>query len=535
MAFVPQADNRRIELRRWLASNSPIRILAVAALVASDACGARAEAPALRAALSPVAVARALTPSPTTKRLPPVTDAPHGPFVARISWSDDTSASSRRDAVPAAEGELPDPWIDDPLADRGELFLPALVEGVLARNRSLQATVAGWRAASERYPQAVSLEDPMFLGLIAPASFNSPDVLGPAYMVGGSQKLPWFGKRQLRGQKATFEAQAASFDVRDARLQLAQAARLAFYEYYLAERQLDLNRSNLAAIRAFREAAVSRYEQGQVTQQDILEADVEIAQLDRRQYELTADRGVAVARINTLLHRAPDVPLPPSPVQLARLVELPPPELLRQLAVANRPDLAAIAQRLYAEQTAVDLARKDYYPDFDVNGRYNTLWQKYPLQAAVGFNANIPIYRNRLDAATREARFRASQRRAEYEQRIDDIHRDVQSLYSKLQASQGLVELYDRQTVPAARQNVDAARAGYVAGKLDFLRLIEAERRLIAILDQQQDVLAGYHSLVAETERVVAGPLPSPATPEVLPLEMRFQKHEDEIRLRDGR
>jgi outer membrane protein TolC len=415
-------------------------------------------------------------------------------------------------------------WTGDPLADGAMLSLPALVEGVLARNRSLQASIAAWRAAAEEYPQAISLEDPMFTGMIGPSSFNS-DSVKPAYLVDASQNLPWFGKRELRGQKAAFEARAASFDVGDTRLQLIQAARLAFYEYYLAERQLELNQSNLAAVRAFREAAISRYEQGQVTQQDILEADVELAQLDRRQYELTANRGVAIARINTLLHRAPDYPLPPSPRELARLTELPPPELLRQVAIANRPDLEAIASRMYAEQTAVDLANKDYYPDVGLIARYDAFWQEFPLRTMIGFNANVPIYRNRLDAATREARFRASQRRAEYEQRIDDINRAVQSLYSKLQASQGLVALYDRETVPAAQQSVDAARAGYVAGKLDFLRLIEAERRLITILDQQQDVLAGYHSLLAEIERVVAGPLPSPATPETLPLDIHLQGH----------
>ncbi|MEX2115113.1 MAG: TolC family protein, partial [Pirellulales bacterium] len=464
------------------------------------------------------------------RRLPPVTAGlPVGDGLLRravspTSWSEVAQASSRRGAelLPTSIAATPPNWIHDPLADRGELSLPALVEGVLAQNRSLQASIAAWRAAAERYPQAVALDDPMFMGMIGPASFNSDSVM-PAYLVGGSQKLPWFGKRQLRGQKACFEARAASFDVGDTRLQLIQAARLAFYEYYLAQRQLELNQTNLAAVRAFREAAVSRYEQGQVTQQDILDSDVELAQLDRRQFELTANRGVAIARINTLLHRAPDFPLPPSPKQLARLAELPPPELLRQLAISNRPDLAAIVSRLYAEQTAVDLANKDYYPDVELVARYDAFWQEFPLRTMIGINANIPIYRKRLDSATREAAFRASQRRAEYEQRIDDINRDVQSLYDKLRASQGLVELYQRQTVPAAQQSVSAARAGYIAGKLDFLRLIESERRLIEIQDQQQDVLAGYHSLLAETERVVAGPLPSPATPEELPLKVRVE------------
>lgn len=446
-------------------------------------------------------------------RLPLNIDSGRDNVVSPTSWSEKTEPGPA--IVEHSEA-------DDPLAAENELSLPALVESVLARNQSLEAMIASWRAAAERYPQAVSLEDPMFQGMIGPASFDTPGLSG-GYLAGASQKVPWFGKRALRGQLACFEARAASFDVGDARLQLAQAARLAFYEYYLAERQLELNRANLASVQAFREAAISRYEQGQVTQQDVLQADVELAQLDRRQFELARNRKVASARINTLLHRAPDWPLPPSPKHLGRVVVLPEPELLRQTAVANRPDLAAIAARLYAAQTAVDLADKDYYPDVEVMGRYDAFWQETPLRAMVGLNANVPIYRERLRAATREAMFRASQRRAEYEQRIDDINREVQTVYEQLQASKGLVELYDQRTVPAARRNVEAGRAAYIAGKVDFLSLIVAERQLIDILDQQQDVLASYHSLVSDLERVVAGPVPTVSRPEELPLDTHVE------------
>jgi cobalt-zinc-cadmium efflux system outer membrane protein len=127
----------------------------------------------------------------------------------------------------------------------------------------------------------------------------------------------------------------------------------------------------------------------------------------------------------------------------------------------------------------------------------------------VGVNANVPIYHRRLNAAVCEATFRLSQRRAEYRQRVDDVNREVQTAYEQLSATQQLVELYDRRTVPAARQNVESARAGYVAGRVDFLRLIEAERQLINLLQEEQDLLASYHAQRAELERVIGGPVPS--------------------------
>lgn len=427
---------------------------------------------------------------------------PAAPAPPPVSLASARSPLPEAIATPGSYGQV----IEDPISAADELALPPLVDGVLARNQSLQAMYATWRAATEKYPQAVSLEDPMFTSAIGPASFGVPNI-APGYLAGASQKLPWFGKRYLRGNQARAEANGALMDVADMRLQLIEATQTAYYQYYLAVRQSDLNADNIRALKAFREDARQRYEANLVTQQDVLQADVELALLERRQVELARNRGIAVARINTLLHRPPDCPLAPPPRGLPAIEQLPPADELRQVALASRPDLAAIGARLRAEQSSLALANKDYLPDLEVMGRYDAFWQEPQLRAMVGVNANVPIYRERLNAAVREAMFRISQKRAEYRQRMDDINREVQTAYEQMQAATELVELYRRRIIPAARQNVDSARAGYMAGRVDFLRLIEAERQLIDLLQEQEDLIAQYHVLRAELERVAATPL----------------------------
>src|SRR5207245_2235492 len=118
--------------------------------------------------------------------------------------------------------ELPPALTPEPhgpaFADRSELSLQTLVQEVLARNPSLAQMVAAWQAASARYPQVTSLEDPMLGTKLGPGSFGSNQVdLG--YMVEVSQKLPWPGKLGLRGDNALSEASAASHDVEDMHLQ----------------------------------------------------------------------------------------------------------------------------------------------------------------------------------------------------------------------------------------------------------------------------------------------------------------------------
>jgi outer membrane protein, heavy metal efflux system len=395
---------------------------------------------------------------------------------------------------------------DDPFAAQSELSLDRLVAEVESRNPSLQAAVADWGAAAQRYPQVIALDDPMFQSMFAPGTFGASDVQA-SYSFGVSQKVPWPGKLALRGQIAQAEANAAALDSQEVRLRLSEAARIAFFDYYLAFRELELNAANSAALREFRKTANAKYEASRVTQQDVLQADVELAKLDSREIELKRNARVAVARINALLHRNPDDSLPPPPKQLVIRSDHLAGPALQELAL-HRPELAAEASRIQSEQSAVELARKEYYPDFEVVGRYDQFWTPPDQRGQIGVNVNIPLNQSRRQAAVREAQFRLRKMQAEYDASVDSIRRDVEAGVARLDAARVTVVLYDQKIIPAARRNVESASIGYTAGTIDFLRLIDAERELIELQEKQQNAIADYHRRAAELERVIGTGLP---------------------------
>lgn len=400
---------------------------------------------------------------------------------------------------------------DDPFAGQQELQLPQLLGEVVGRNRTIQAARSAWLAAAERYPQARALDDPVLMSMLAPASLNSGIANAPGnsagYLVGGSQTLPWFGKRQLRGEAALAEGNAARWSAEDARLAIVEAASLAYYDYYLVRQELLLNFQNSAKLREFREIAARKYEANIAPQQDVLQADVELAELARRHIELERMQRVATARINALMHRPPDAPLPPAPGTLYAAPGLPSAGELRAIAISRRPDLAALGAKVRAQQSRLALANKEFMPDFEVYGRYDNFWSQPSLRGQVGVNMNVPMYRDKRYAAVHEAQWRLNQSRAEYEQRIDDINREVQTAYERYDEAQQTVGLYTEQILPAARKNVDSAFAAYESGRGDFLRLVAAQRQLIGLLERHQQAIADYHRRRAELERVVGAPL----------------------------
>jgi len=383
-----------------------------------------------------------------------------------------------------------------------------LVEQVLARNPMLSQMVAAWQAAAARYPQVMALDDPMFGFMAAPASIGSNSVEF-GYRVELAQKLPYCGKRELRGQIAVAEASAAGHDVTETRLQLIESARSALADYYLAEHALTVNQEGLRLLRSFRDRAKERYEKvAGANEQDVLQADVELGRQEQRQITLARARSVAVARINTLLHQAPESRLPPPSQELAVRAELPDAAKLNTLALARRPDLQALADRIRGEEASLGLAEKEYYPDFEVSAAYDTIMGNGPMRdlaPQVGVRVNVPLQRSRRDGALAEAQARLAQRRAELARQTDQVKFQVHETYEQVHESQRIVQLYQEKLLPAARGNVKAAETSYVGGRIPFVSLIEAQRNLVELQYRFYEAQAELYRRWAMLERVAGG------------------------------
>jgi len=417
--------------------------------------------------------------------------------------------------IVTSESPAPTSRVEGPADAR--LALEPFIAEVLVRNPNVDIALANWRATAARYPQVISLDDPMLDTMMAPASLGS-NVVSSAYVIQGRQKVPWSGKRQLRGAIVQHEAHAAMHEVDDARLHLTQLAKQAYYEYFVVVRLQELNKLNRQTLQQFHDNALQRYQANLVSQQDVLLADVELAELERRDLELTRMAQVAVARINTLLLLPPVGPVPPPPAEVPGTERLPEAELVQQFALAQRPDILAARDRVRAEQAAVALAEREYKPDLEYYGRYDTFWlPQNRLVGQVGVTMNVPLALDRRRGAVREASAKVFQRRAEVEQLIARVQFEIQEAYAKVRESSGVVDIYDRRILPVASDSVRAGQAGYQAGNVDFLRLIQSQRELIGVRERQVQALAEYHSRLADLERVVGGPLPRPVATEEIP------------------
>lgn len=408
-------------------------------------------------------------------------------------------------AATAPAQELPPETTTDlfpgPALERREL-----VEAVLDRNPGIAAARSAWRAALERVPQATRLDDPMASVGIGPASLVGSDVRA-GFRAWAAQRFPYPGELRLRGEVARAEAAATEERIDEMRLRLATMASVLFDRYYLVARALEVNARHQRLLEDFQRVAIGRYEAGLGPQQAPIQAEVEAAHLMHREVVLGTRERTLVAQINALLHREARAPLPSPPEALGVPATPGPREELLAAVPGRRPEIRAQRAQIEARRAAVSLERLERYPDFEVSASYNSMWRTPEHRWMIGVGVNLPIRRQRIRAGIAEAEARLASEESELALLEDEALAEAEVALLELEEARHVIRLFESRVLPAARDQVAAARSGFETGASTMLALIDAERTLrTAELDYHRAVADAF-SRHAEVDRAL-GRLP---------------------------
>ena len=241
--------------------------------------------------------------------------------VARAACSFGALLAAPHAAADAADGApVPTPPASAspvPAPGAPPFALSGFVRAVLAAHPDLDAARQGVRAALARVRQAGILADPSIELAAAPLSIGSAQAPF-GFEASVSQTLPWFGKRALDRSTRGAEADAVERESRSLEIELGVAAVTLYGRWFVAARSLEINAAHVELVHALHAAALARVGSGRGSTLDALEAEAELIRLEHDSVGLAAERDVTLARMNELLHRAPEQPLPPAPNELER-------------------------------------------------------------------------------------------------------------------------------------------------------------------------------------------------------------------------
>jgi cobalt-zinc-cadmium efflux system outer membrane protein len=414
------------------------------------------------------------------------------------------AARARQEARPSPGTAAP----GEPFAGAAQLDRRALLAAVAYRNPTLEAARLAWQAAAARPSQERALPDPMLSYGLAPGSMAGSG-LRFGQEVELSQDLPLPGRRRLRGDRAAAEARGAAEDYRSTLLDLLTAASQLYDDDYLVSRSLAIVAQHRALLAELQRVAAARYAAGLAPQQDPIQAELEGSKMLHRQVELEAEREVITGRLDALLHLPPDHALPPPPVEeeLADASQ-PEPGALVTAALAERPELAARMAEVEAQRAVVALARLAGRPDLALRGSYNSMWNEPGYRWMAGVAVNLPVRRDRLASQRVEAEARLARAQAELAATEDRIRAEVRNAATGVREAHHLLAIFASRLLPAARDQVKAARSGFETGRGSFLGAIDAERSLRDVELGREQAVADLHRKQAELDRAM-GRLPA--------------------------
>jgi outer membrane protein, heavy metal efflux system len=399
------------------------------------------------------------------------------------------------------------PWLVGAADETAEprLDLSGLIRELEAANPEIKAARQRWESAKAVVPQVQTLPDPRLQLGYQRMPMVPPVVEGVMYGVG--QEIPFPGKLKLKGEVAQRDAERLEQEYLAVRLRLIASLKEAYYSLHFIHKSSDIVERNKVLLTQFEKTAKARYSVGQAAQQDVFRAQVEISRVLDRLAVLDQQKESLHAAINRLLNRPPDGPLGTPEEVHSTLLTLPLQELNRR-ANAFSPALLATAKSIDRSERSVSLAKRQYYPDFDVTalGIRNDKINDNGYQIMVGIK--IPLfYETKQKQGVHEAVANLESAREDFTAARQDLLFQVKDSFVQAQRAERLITILRDAIIPQATLGLQAAQASYAVGKVDFLTLLNS---LLILQDSQLELhgeIVNHEKALARLEAVTGGAL----------------------------
>ncbi|MBF6650756.1 TolC family protein [Methylobacter sp. BlB1] len=371
------------------------------------------------------------------------------------------------------------------------LTLEAAAELAVRDNPDLAQMLARARAMADIPSQAGTLPDPelSFSAMSLPVdNFDTRQEDMTQLLVGITQAIPFPGKLALREQAAAYEAAAAAHNAAEVRRRLLSDVKITWWLIFYLDRALGIVDNNQSLLHQFVDIARTKYEVGEGLQQDVLLAQLELSKLLDQKINLAALRRNAAAKLNALLDRPANGDLKlPADVAMQLPAVLPEDKLYAQ-AEASRAMLEGGRQDINAAQSRLELAKKDYLPDFMVDASYgardDTLaGDRRSDLLSLGVRVNMPIFAAQKQAKAVDQRTsELMQQKYALQDQWNNVRSQISQSYSDYRRAREQFVLFETGIVPQAQQTVASMLSGYQVNKVDFLNLVRSQ---ITLFDYQ--------------------------------------------------
>ena len=386
--------------------------------------------------------------------------------------------------------------------------LSELLEEAEKNNPQIEAARQGWQAAKQVPSQVSTLPDPQFnlqhVSVGSPRPFAGYTNSDFAYIgLGVSQDIPYPGKLRLKGEIAKRDADVSQQQVESVRRTVLAELKGTYFQLAYLSKTLTILEQDGELLKQVEQAADARYRSGMGTQQDVLQAQLQKTKLLREIAMHHLQVGKLEAQLKQLLNRSQGSP----DIETADLTETALAQTYDELLIAaqaQNPELAGAQKMIEKQSLQVDLARKDFYPDFNVQ----YMWQRtdpaqFRAYYMLTFGVRVPIYRGRKQRPElAQAEAEQLRARSEFQVQSQQVASELRSQYVIAQQTSELLKIHREGLSPQARSEFQAGLAAYQSNKQDFQALLTAFLDVLHLDEDYWQNVAEYETAIARLEQL---------------------------------
>jgi outer membrane protein TolC len=218
------------------------------------------------------------------------------------------------------------------------------------------------------------------------------------------------------------------------------------------------------------------------------------------------------AKLNTLLSRPPDTPMGEPEEVVFRKIPLAIDEL-QKMALEMNPTLKGMKKMIEAKEKAHVLAKREYYPDFNLKFAYG---QRDNTRESDGtpikrrdmltgmIEINIPIfYNSKQSRKVAETKADILGVEAQYRAMKNEIFFMITDMTSMVQRGERQVELYRTGIIPQTSLQINSAMSAYRVNKADFMTLLDSQMTFYRYELEYHQALTEYEKNVASLEATI--------------------------------
>ncbi len=254
------------------------------------------------------------------------------------------------------------------------------------------------------------------------------------------------------------------------------------------------------------ESTEARYRVGQGNQQDVLKAQLQRTKILQEIAHHHQEEGLLEAQIKEILGRAQESADIVAETLTLRALPYTAAELLQKAREQN-PDVRSKTASIRQQETQVELARKNFRPDFNVQYAYEHTGSQTRDYYMATFGIRLPN-RARQKAELAEAQENQERARQELDAESQRVLSDVQQQYVRAKTSEERLKIYSDGLVPQSEATFQSALSAYQSNRQDFESLLSGFLDVLNLDLEYRNELVEHESALAELQRLTGVDMP---------------------------